>query len=129
MASTRRPEKLPVANAGAKRAYVVFKPDADTQFVPDGASTASKGATPACKCPSPFAFQTAANARPNTPSLELENEPCLVAEIVLIVVPGGEVVNETRQKIIGFDRPNRQVRCDFNIDATPKHHIQGPIAR
>jgi len=74
---------------------------ADTQFVPDGASTAS----------------------------ELENEPRLVAEIVLIVVPGGEVVNEARQKIIGFDRPDRQVRSDFNIEATPKHHIQGPIAR
>lgn len=82
-----------------------------------------------CNCPSPFAFQTAANARPNAPSLELENEPRLVAEIVLIVVPGGEVVNETRQKIIEFDRPDRQVRSDFNIDATPKHYIQGPIAR
>jgi hypothetical protein len=67
--------------------------------------------------------------RRSAPSLELENEPRLVAEIVLIVVPGGEVVNETRQKIIGFDRSDRQVRSDFNIDATPKHHIQGPIAR
>jgi len=68
-------------------------------------------------------------ASPNAPSLELENEPRLVAEIVLIVVPAGEVVNETRQKIIGFNRPDRQVRSDFNIEATPKHHIQGPIAR
>jgi hypothetical protein len=68
-------------------------------------------------------------ASPNAPSLELENEPGLVAEIVLIVVPGGEIVNETRQIIVDFDRPNRQVRSDFNIDATPKHHIQGPIAR
>jgi len=74
-------------------------------------------------------FRLLSNARPNAPSLELENEPCLVAEIVLIVIPGGEVVNETRQKIIGFDRPDRQVRSDFNIDATPKHYIQGPIAR
>jgi hypothetical protein len=72
----------------------------------------------------------AANARPNAAhSLELENEPRLIAEIVLIVVPGGELVNETRKKIIGFDRPDRQVRSDFNIDATPEHHIQGPIAR
>lgn len=68
-------------------------------------------------------------ASPNASSLELENEPRLVAEIVLIVVPGGDVVDETRQKIIGFDRSDRQVRSDFNIDATPKHHIQGPIAR
>ena len=68
-------------------------------------------------------------ASPNAPSLELENEPRLVAEIVLIVVPSGEVVNETRQKIIDFDRPDRQVRSNFNIDATPKHDVQGPIAR
>ena len=73
--------------------------------------------------------EQAAVTSPNAPSLELENEPRLVAEIVLIVVPGGEVVNEARQKIIGFDRPDGQVRSDFNIDATPKHHIQGPIAR
>lgn len=68
-------------------------------------------------------------ASPNAPSLELENESRLVAEIVLIVVPGREIVNETRQIIIGFDRPDRQVRSDFNIEASPKHHIQGPIAR
>jgi hypothetical protein len=73
-------------------------------------------------------MKQAAVASPNAPSLELENEPRLVAEIVLIVVPGGKVVNETRQKIIGFDRPDRQVRSDFNIDATPKHHILGSIA-
>lgn len=73
--------------------------------------------------------EQAAVASPNASSLELENEPRLVAEIVLIVVPGGDVVDETRQKIIGFDRSDRQVRSDFNIDATPKHHIQGPIAR
>lgn len=38
--------------------------------------------------------------------LELENEPGLVSEITLIVVAGGEVINEARQKIIGFDRPD-----------------------
>ncbi len=58
-------------------------------------------------------------ARPNVPSSELENEPGLEAEIVLVVVPCGEVVNETRQKIIGFDRPDRQVRSDFNVETTP----------
>jgi hypothetical protein len=49
-----------------KRAYII-KQGADTQFVPDGASTASKGATPPCNCPSPFTFQPAANAHPNAP--------------------------------------------------------------
>jgi hypothetical protein len=38
-------QNLPVNDEPWKRAYVVFKQGADTQFVPDGASTASKGAT------------------------------------------------------------------------------------
>jgi hypothetical protein len=99
---------------------------ADTQFVPDGTSTASKGAAYLSVA---LYVSDCCKRASDAPSLELENEPRLVAEIVLIVVPAGEVVNEARQKIIGFDRPDRQVRSDFNIDATPKHHIQGPIAR
>jgi hypothetical protein len=41
--------------------------------------------------------------------LELENEPRLISEIILVVVARGDVVNEARQKIVGFYRPNSQV--------------------
>ena len=60
--------------------------------------------------------------------LELENEPGLVSKIVLIVVARGDVVNETRQKIIGFYGPDSQVPGDLEIDASTKHQIKGPIA-
>src|SRR5215469_14997569 len=61
-------------------------------------------------------------------SLELENEPGLVSKVVLIVVARGDVVNETRQKIIGFYGPDSQVPGDLDIDASTKHQIKGPIA-
>jgi len=61
-------------------------------------------------------------------SLELENEPGLVSKVVLVVVARGDVVNETRQKIIGFYGPDSQVPGDLDIDASTKHQIKGPIA-
>ena len=61
-------------------------------------------------------------------SLELENEPGLVSKVVLVVVARGDVVNETRQKIIGFDGPDSQVPGDLDIYASTKHQIKGPIA-
>ena len=61
--------------------------------------------------------------------LELENEPGLVSKVVLVVVARGDVVNETRQKIIGFYGPDSQVPGDLDIDASTKHQIKGPITR
>jgi hypothetical protein len=61
-------------------------------------------------------------------SLELENEPGLVSKVVLVVVARGDVVNEMRQKIIGFYGPDSQVPGDLDIDASTKHQIKGPIA-
>jgi len=61
-------------------------------------------------------------------SLELENEPGLVSKVVLVVVARRDVVNETRQKIIGFYGPDSQVPGDLDIDASTKHQIKGPIA-
>ena len=61
-------------------------------------------------------------------SLELENEPGLVSEVVLIVVTCGDVVNEARQNIIGFDGPNSQVRGDLEINPSTNRHAECPIA-
>jgi hypothetical protein len=61
-------------------------------------------------------------------SLELENEPGLVPKVVLIVVARGDVVYETRQKLIGFYGPDSQVPGDLDIYASTKHQIKGPIA-
>ena len=46
-----------------------------------------------------------------------------------MVIAGGEVIDEARQRIIRFDRADRQGRSDFNIEPSPKHYIQRPIAR
>jgi hypothetical protein len=62
------------------------------------------------------------------PGLELEDEARLISEVTLMVIAGGEVTDEARQKIICFDRADRQVRSDFNIEPSPKHYIQRPIA-
>ena len=60
--------------------------------------------------------------------LELENQPGLVSKVILIVVAGGDVVNEACKKIIGFYGTDRQVLGDLEIDASASHHIKGPIA-
>ena len=61
--------------------------------------------------------------------LELENESGLVSKVVLIVVPCSDVVNKTRQNIVGFYGPDSKVRGHFEIDSSTNHQIKGPITR
>ena len=62
-------------------------------------------------------------------SLELENEPGLVSKVALIVVAGGDVVNEAGKKIVGFYRPDSKVRGHLEVDSSTSHQIEGPITR
>ena len=52
--------------------------------------------------------------------LELENEPGLVSKVVLIVVIRRDVVNEARQKVIGFYGPDR------TADQPPQKRLETP---
>jgi hypothetical protein len=62
-------------------------------------------------------------------SSELEHQSRLIPEIILIVMPGREVVDESGQKIIRFDGPDRQVGRDLDVEPSPQRHRQSPIAR
>lgn len=64
------------------------------------------------------------NQNYDTAQLELKKKPRLIAKIILIIVAGGEVVNEASQKVIHLDWPDSQVGTKFPIDASTNHHVQ-----